>query len=59
MVKLSYLCVIRFKGADAGSFLQAQLSADVLGLADGESTFACYCEPKGRVLALLLVHRVG
>jgi len=57
MVKLSYLSVIRFSGADAGSFLHAQLSADILGLTAGGSTFACYCEPKGRVLALLLVHR--
>lgn len=57
MVKLSYLTVIRFRGDDAGSFLHAQLSADVLALAAGESTFACYCEPKGRVLALLLVYR--
>ncbi len=57
MVKLSYLSVIRFRGEDAGSFLHAQVSADVLALAAGESTFACYCEPKGRVLALLLVYR--
>jgi len=58
MVKLNYLSALRFSGADAGSFLHNQLSADVLGLASGESTFACYCEPKGRVLALMLVHRI-
>ena len=58
MVKLTYLSAVRFSGTDAGSFLHNQLSADVLGLASGESTFACYCEPKGRVLALMLVHRV-
>jgi len=58
MLKLNYLSVIRFSGVDAGSFLHSQVSADVLALANGESTFACYCEPKGRVLALLLVHRV-
>jgi folate-binding protein YgfZ len=57
MVKLTYLSVVRFSGADAGSFLHNQLSADILGLARGESTFACYCEPKGRVLALMLVQR--
>lgn len=59
MVKLNHLTAIRFSGADAGSFLHNQLSADVLGLGDGDSTFACYCEPKGRVLALLLVQRVN
>jgi folate-binding protein YgfZ len=56
MVNLSNLSAVRFSGADAGSFLHGQLSADVLGLASGGVTFACYCEPKGRVLALMLVH---
>jgi hypothetical protein len=59
MLKLDYLSVVRFSGSDAGSFLHGQVSADVLGLDSGDSTFACYCEPKGRVLALMLVHRVG
>jgi len=58
MIALSKLSAIRFSGADAGDFLHNQLSADILGLGNGESTFACYCEPKGRVLALLLVCRV-
>jgi folate-binding protein YgfZ len=58
MVALAYLSVIRFSGTEAGDFLHNQLSADVLGLALGDSTFACYCEPKGRVLALLLVARI-
>jgi len=57
MLALPYLSVIRFSGADAGDFLHNQLSADVLALADSESVFACYCEPKGRVLALMLVCR--
>jgi len=57
MVKISYLSVVRFSGVDAGDFLHSQLSADVLALNDSESTFACYCEPKGRVLGLMLVHR--
>jgi len=58
MVKLSHLSALKFSGADAGNFLHNQLSADVNGLAIGDATFACYCEPKGRVLALLLVQRV-
>ena len=55
MIALSYLSAVRFNGSDAGDFLHNQLSADVLALSGGESTFACYCEPKGRVLALMLV----
>ena len=57
MLKLNHLSAIRFNGGDAGDFLHNQLSADILGLANGDSTFACYCEPKGRVLALLLVQK--
>lgn len=58
MLALPNLSAIRFSDVDAGGFLQNQLSADVLALKNGESTFACYCEPRGRVLALLLVCRV-
>jgi folate-binding protein YgfZ len=58
MLKLSYLSAVGFSGVEAGDFLHSQLSADVKGLAAGEATFACYCEPKGRVLALLLVQRL-
>ena len=58
MFALTYLSAIRFGDVDAGAFLHNQLSADVLGLSSGQSTFACYCEPKGRVLALMLVCRV-
>lgn len=59
MITLPYLTSICISGKDAGQFLHNQLSADVLGLSDGQSTFACYCEPNGRVLALLLVNRKG
>ncbi len=57
MIVLSYLSAIRFSGADAAEFLHNQVSADVQALANHESTFACYCEPKGRVLALMLIYR--
>jgi hypothetical protein len=59
MVLLPYLSAIRFTGPDAADFLHNQLSADVAGLANGKSTFACYCEPKGRVLSLMLVCRMA
>lgn len=56
MITLSYLTAIHFKGTDAGEFLHNQLSSDILGLKEGDSTLACYCEPKGRVLSLMLVN---
>ena len=57
MIPLHYLSVARFEGADAGEFLQAQLSADIAALAPGKATFACYCSPRGQVIGLLLVCR--
>jgi len=55
--KLADLAVARFTGADAGAFLQAQLSADIGALEPGDSTFACYCSPRGQVYGLMLVGR--
>lgn len=56
---IPYLAVARFSGSDAGSFLQSQLSADVLAVEAGTTGFACYCTPKGQVLGLLLLGREG
>jgi len=55
MPAIPYLSVLEFHGSDALSFLHNQLSADIAALAHGEATFACLCQPKGRVIALLLV----
>ena len=44
-------------GADAQEFLQNQLTAEVGTLAEDEWTFAGYCNPKGRLLALFKVLR--
>jgi folate-binding protein YgfZ len=59
MVLLPQLNAVRISGTDAGDFLHNQVSADILALAENDSTFACYCEPKGRVLALMLISRHG
>ncbi len=52
---LSHEGVIQVGGADAASFLHAQLSNDVLGLADGVAQWNSWCSPKGRMLATMLV----
>jgi len=54
---LPYLAAARVTGPDAAAFLQAQLSADVAAIADGEASFACHCSPRGQVYGLLLVRR--
>jgi tRNA-modifying protein YgfZ len=51
--------VIRAEGADAVTYLQGQLSADVAGLAVGESTPAFLLEPQGKVVAWLRATRTG
>jgi folate-binding protein YgfZ len=57
--RLGHLATLRFSGRDAGRFLHNQLSADILALQEGHSSFACLCQPKGRVIALLLVWHRG
>lgn len=54
---LTYLAAVSVRGDDAGSFLQAQLSADLEPLQTGQSCFAAYCEPRGNVLAVLRVEK--
>ena len=59
--RLPQLSVLRFIGPDSLSFLQGQLSNDTRSLAQGQSLFAAYSSPQGRVLALmhLLPHSSG
>jgi folate-binding protein YgfZ len=49
--------VLAFRGPDAASFLQGQLSADTGKLAAGASTLAGLHNPQGRVIALLALAR--
>ncbi|HRL36111.1 MAG TPA: folate-binding protein, partial [Ottowia beijingensis] len=48
---LSHLGVIRAKGADAATFLQGQLTQDVVLMKQGEARLAAFCSAKGRMLA--------
>ena len=49
--------LLKVHGADAASFLQAQLTNDVAGLTDGEVRLAGYCSVKGRLMASFWVWR--
>jgi tRNA-modifying protein YgfZ len=48
---ISSLGVIRAEGADAASFLQGQLTQDVVLLKPGEARLAAFCSAKGRMQA--------
>ena len=56
---LDYLGVIAVNGADAGDFLQAQLSNDIKNCTGNTSQLSAYCTPKGRILGLMRVFRQG
>ncbi|MFM7531905.1 MAG: YgfZ/GcvT domain-containing protein [Rubrivivax sp.] len=49
--------LIAARGPDAGSFLQGQLTQDVLTLGENEARLAGYCSAKGRLLATFVVLR--
>jgi tRNA-modifying protein YgfZ len=59
--RLAHLGVLRFTGPDSLSYLQGQVSNDTRRLAEGQSLFAAYSSPQGRVLTLmhLLPHSSG
>ncbi|HEX4842218.1 MAG TPA: folate-binding protein [Limnobacter sp.] len=49
--------VIAVEGEDAVTFLQAQLSNDVAGMAEGQVRLAAFCTAKGRMLGSFFVLR--
>jgi hypothetical protein len=49
--------LIRAQGADAATFLQGQLTQDVVKLPADRASLAGYCSPKGRLLASFVVWR--
>jgi folate-binding protein YgfZ len=51
--------VVLVRGPDAGTFLQGQLSQDVLVLDVGDSAFALLLQPQGKVEAWLRVTRIA
>jgi len=53
LIDLSPLRLIHIGGEDALSFLQGQLSNDVAALETGMCQLQAYCNPKGRVLAIM------
>ncbi|WP_454007699.1 CAF17-like 4Fe-4S cluster assembly/insertion protein YgfZ [Alcaligenes sp. Marseille-Q7550] len=52
---LPELAVLQFQGADAVSFLHAQITNDLEHLPEGRACPAAYCTAKGRTLATLLL----
>src|SRR5690606_33760923 len=56
MADLSHLSLLELGGEDAAAFLQGQVTNDVKQLDGGNSHYAGYCNPKGRMLALFFAY---
>jgi len=56
---LSHYGLMRVSGEDAGRFLQAQLTNDVLALEVGAAQLNGWCSPKGRLLAVFTLWRTS
>jgi tRNA-modifying protein YgfZ len=55
MTELTHLGVIRVAGEDAATFLQGQLTQDVVSLGASEARLAAFCNAKGRMQASFVV----
>jgi hypothetical protein len=55
LADLSDLGAVHAAGEDARAFLHAQLTNDVSGLSNTRSAIAGYCNPKGRLLAVVRI----
>ena len=53
------LGVLSFEGQDAGTFLQGQLTQDVLSMSTDQARPGGYCSAKGRLMATFIVLRTG
>ena len=59
IVRLTDWTLLRAHGAEAATFLQGQLTQDVVGLQMGEARLSGYCSAKGRLLATFIVWRMS
>ncbi|MFC0322860.1 tRNA-modifying protein YgfZ [Gallibacterium melopsittaci] len=50
--QLTNYCVIEISGVDSQTFLQGQLTCDVVKMPDNSSTLAAHCDPKGKMVSL-------
>lgn len=57
--RLSDWGLIRAEGADAATFLQGQLTQDVLSLKLDQARLAGFCSPKGRLLASFIIWKTA
>ncbi len=57
-IPIDNLGVLRISGPDSLEFLNAQLTVDISTLEKGKPLIAGYCNPKGRLLSIILITRL-
>ena len=55
---LTHLAGIAVTGEDATTFLQGQLTCNIHDITDLKASIAAFCNPKGRVISVLLVIKI-
>lgn len=55
----AHQALIKVSGKDAFSFLQGQFSNDLSQVTDNQAQITSYCEPQGKVLAIMTVIKQG
>ena len=58
MKSQSSLSILQIAGAEAETYLQNLLTADIRTVADGHWTNAAFCSPQGKVQAMLRIARI-
>lgn len=58
-IQLSRYQLIEAQGADAETYLQGQLTADVVALPSGAHTLTAHCDPKGKMNAIFRLLKVS
>lgn len=59
LTALTSLGLIRVQGEDAHDFLQGQLTSDIKAVTPEKAQLGAWCNPKGRMLALMLIFQHG
>ncbi len=59
LTALTSLGLIKVQGEDARDFLQGQLTNDIEAVTPEQAQLSAWCNPKGRMLALMLVFQHG
>ncbi|OOF39531.1 hypothetical protein BKK49_07860 [Rodentibacter rarus] len=58
-IPLNQYQIIEAQGIDAQTYLQGQLTSDVVALASGASTLTAHCDPKGKMNAIFRVCKLS